>query len=52
MDSLLETIKLLIEHGADINIKDSNNVSSLEYAQRRGFREIEKFLLNVQSKQF
>jgi len=42
-----ETIKLLIEYGADVNIKDFNNVSPYEHAKRRGFKEIEKILLNA-----
>lgn len=42
-----ETIKLLIEHGADVNIKDFNNVSPYEHAKKRGFKEIEEILLNA-----
>ncbi|MFD1781030.1 ankyrin repeat domain-containing protein [Fredinandcohnia salidurans] len=35
-----ETIQLLIQHGADVNIPDSNDVSPYEHAKSRGFDEI------------
>ncbi|MFC9541067.1 ankyrin repeat domain-containing protein [Lysinibacillus sp. NPDC056959] len=39
-----KTIQLLIEHGADVNIADDNNVTPLQHAKKRGFKEIEKIL--------
>lgn len=45
-----ETIKLLIKHGADVNINDANNVSPLKHAQKRGFKEIEKILIHADGK--
>lgn len=38
------TIQLLIEHGADVHIADDNNVTPLQHAKERGFKEIEKIL--------
>lgn len=35
-----ETIKLLIQHGADVNIPDSGGISPLQHAKERGFSEI------------
>ncbi|GHI00562.1 hypothetical protein AM1BK_41040 [Neobacillus kokaensis] len=45
-----ETIKLLIEHGADVNIPDSNGVTPIAHAQEKGFVEIEKILLDAGAK--
>ncbi|WP_155593837.1 ankyrin repeat domain-containing protein [Lysinibacillus cavernae] len=38
-------IQLLIEHGADVNIPDNNNVTPLQHAKQRGFKEIEQILI-------
>ncbi|WP_231575100.1 ankyrin repeat domain-containing protein [Bacillus sp. B-jedd] len=40
-----ETIKLLIEHGADVNIPDGDGVTPLEHARIKGFKEIEDILV-------
>lgn len=42
-----EIVKLLVDHGADVNIPDGNGVTSLEHAQARGFQEIERMLLSA-----
>ena len=39
-----EIVKLLIEHGADVNIPDHDGVSPLQHAKRRGFDEIVRLL--------
>lgn len=46
----VETIQLLIEHGADVNIPDGNQVSPLQHAREKGFKEIEKILLEAGAK--
>lgn len=45
-----ETIKLLIKHGADVNIPDSEGVTPLQQAKERNFSEIEKILLQAGAK--
>lgn len=40
-----EIVKLLVDHGADVNIPDGNGVTPLEHAQARGFQEIERILI-------
>lgn len=45
-----QTIKLLIEHGADVNIPDKDNVTPLKHARSRGFKEIEQILLKAGAK--
>ncbi|WP_339308440.1 ankyrin repeat domain-containing protein [Paenibacillus sp. FSL R5-0519] len=42
-----ETIQLLIEHGADVNITDRDGVSPLSHAKKRGFKEIEDILVRA-----
>jgi len=42
-----ETIQLLIDHGADVNLADSDGVSPLSHAKKKGFREIEEILLQA-----
>ncbi|MDQ0202004.1 ankyrin repeat protein [Neobacillus ginsengisoli] len=44
-ESQQETIKLLIEHGADVNIPDLEGVTPLQHAKDRGFEEIKEILL-------
>jgi len=39
-----ETIKLLIQHGADVNISDYEQVTPLKHAHDRGFKEIVQVL--------
>lgn len=45
-----QTVQLLIEHGADVNIPDSNNVTPLQHARKKGFKEIENILLKAGAK--
>ncbi len=43
-------IQLLIEHGADVNIPDQNNVTPLQHARQRGFNKIEQILIAAGAK--
>lgn len=45
-----EIIKLLIDHGADVNIPDREGVTPLEHTRNRGFKEIENMLLEAGAK--
>jgi ankyrin repeat protein len=45
-----EKIKLLIEHGADMNIPDSEGVTPLQHVNERNFAAIEKILLQAVAK--
>lgn len=40
----LEVVKLLLEHGADVNAKDEDGWTALKRAERRGSREIVELL--------
>jgi len=40
-----QTIQLLIDHGADVNIPDGYGVTPLQHARKMGFSEIENILL-------
>ncbi len=40
----IELIKLLISHGADVNIKDSFNLSAADYARKLQRKKMQKFL--------
>lgn len=40
-----QVIRLLIEHGADVNIPDNDGVTPLEHAHAHNFEEIEKILV-------
>lgn len=42
-----EAVQLLIEHGADVNIADHDNVTPLQHAREKGFKEIEAILLTA-----
>ncbi|KAA0966347.1 hypothetical protein FQ087_08960 [Sporosarcina sp. ANT_H38] len=42
-----ETVQLLIDYGADVNIPDENNDTPLQLARKKGFTEIEQILLNA-----
>lgn len=42
-----QTVQLLIEHGADVNIPDNDYVTPLQHARDKGFKEIEKMLLEA-----
>lgn len=45
-----EIITILIEHGADVTIPDSDGVTPLQHAKAKGFVEIEKLLLEAGGK--
>jgi uncharacterized protein len=45
-----QTVQLLIEHGADVNIPDNKNVTPLQHARQEGYKEIEKILLKAGAK--
>ncbi|WP_269432225.1 ankyrin repeat domain-containing protein [Bacillus sp. FJAT-27245] len=45
-----EIIRLLIDHGADVNIPDNDGVTPLEHARNKGFKEIERMLLDAGAK--
>lgn len=45
-----ETIQILIDHGADVNISDRDGVSPLSHAQNKGFKEIEDILVQAGAK--
>jgi ankyrin repeat protein len=45
-----QTVQLLIEHGADVNIPDKENVTPLQHAREKGFKEIEEILLKAGAK--
>ncbi|MGE7903317.1 ankyrin repeat domain-containing protein [Peribacillus sp. NPDC094092] len=42
-----QAIQLLIEHGADVNITDHNNITPLQHAREKGFKEIEQILVKA-----
>lgn len=45
-----ETIKLLIKHGADVNIPDSEGIFPLQHAIEMDFEEIVKILKSAGAK--
>ncbi|QCJ41258.1 hypothetical protein FAY30_04745 [Bacillus sp. S3] len=45
-----QTVQLLIDHGANVNIPDNDHVTSLQHAREKGFKEIEKILLKAGAK--
>lgn len=45
-----QTVQLLIEHGADVNIPDTKKVTPLQHARKKGYLEIEKILLKAGAK--
>ena len=42
-----ETLRLLISHGADVNIPDSNGVTPLQHAKKLGYKKISDILLDA-----
>ena len=47
---LYETVKILIDRGADINIKDEDGKTALDYAKEKELKDIEELLINSLSK--
>nr|WP_234032999.1 ankyrin repeat domain-containing protein [Paenibacillus faecalis] len=45
-----QTIQILIDHGADVNIADRDGVTPLQHARNKGFKEIEQILLKAGGK--
>ena len=45
-----QTVQLLIDHGADVNIPDNDKVTPLQHAREKGFKEIEEILLQAGAK--
>ncbi|WP_349728299.1 ankyrin repeat domain-containing protein [Peribacillus frigoritolerans] len=45
-----ETVKLLIDHGADVSIPDNGSMTPLQHAREKGFKEIEQILLSAEAK--
>ncbi|WP_144527789.1 ankyrin repeat domain-containing protein [Peribacillus simplex] len=45
-----ETVKLLIDHGADVNIPDNGSMTPIQHAREKGFKEIEQILLSAGAK--
>ncbi|MGE6610579.1 ankyrin repeat domain-containing protein [Peribacillus sp. NPDC076916] len=45
-----ETVKLLIDHGADVSIPDNGSMTPLQHAREKGFIEIEQILLSAEAK--
>lgn len=39
-----EIVKMVLEHGADVNLADKDGVTPLQHAKRSGFREIQALL--------
>lgn len=42
-------MQLLIQHGADIQLADSNGISPIQHAQNRGYQEMVEMLMNKSS---
>src|SRR5262245_44495410 len=42
-----QIVKLLLDHGADVNIADKEGVTPLQHAQKRGYTEIEAMLVQA-----
>ncbi|QUG43105.1 ankyrin repeat domain-containing protein [Psychrobacillus sp. INOP01] len=45
-----QTVRLLIEHGANVNLADKDSVTPLAHAREKGFKEIEAILLEAGAK--
>ena len=49
-NGLYETVKILIDRGADIKIKDEDGKTALGYAKEKELKDIEELLINSLSK--
>ena len=45
-----ETLRALVQAGANVNIADRNRVTPLQLARSRGYREMEQILLKAGAK--
>ncbi|RNB69616.1 ankyrin repeat domain-containing protein [Brevibacillus panacihumi] len=45
-----EIVKLLIDHGADVNLADHDGVTPLQHAKKRGYQEMIELLTNAGAK--
>ena len=45
-----QSVQLLIDHGADVNLADGDGVTPLQHARKRGFQEIEAILMEAGAK--
>jgi uncharacterized protein len=46
-----QIVKLLLEHGADVNLADAEGVTPLAHAKARGYKEIQTLLENAGAKE-
>jgi len=46
-----DIVKLLIENGADVNVKDKDGMTALMYASEEGYTEIVSLLKNAGAKE-
>ncbi|WP_285766332.1 ankyrin repeat domain-containing protein [Peribacillus sp. SI8-4] len=44
-DEQQQTVQLLLDHGADVNIADHDKVTPLQHARMKGLKDIERMLL-------
>ena len=42
-----QVVRLLVDHGADVNIPDNHGVTPLQHARNRGFQAIERILVQA-----
>ena len=49
-NGLYETVKILIDRGADIKIKDEDGKTALDYAKEKELKDIEELLINSLNK--
>ena len=49
-NGLYETVKILIDRGTDIKIKDEEGKTALDYAKEKELKDIEELLINSLSK--
>lgn len=47
MKGAKDNVKILIENNADINLKDKNGNTAMDYAQKSNYNEIVKILKNA-----